>query len=183
MKRVKTLTVLGLLCGLLLPTMLCCKKNSNELPVEFQLRVLDTLGVEKSVFKQDENIVFSFVIENKSSEDLFFSHSQMNTTDFFRLHKLNSSQNYLDLGKPYDHIFCEMIGALTISSAGSLKIEIPWLWHKDQNFGYIGCPNDNYHSDTHPLAKGDYRSAFSSTFIIDDIQTEEKHFEVKFSVK
>ncbi|MCK9448342.1 MAG: hypothetical protein M0Q41_05110 [Bacteroidales bacterium] len=183
MKRIKTLAVLGLLCGLLLPSMLSCKKNSNELPVEFQLRVLDTLGIEKSVFKQGENIVFSFVIENKSSEDLFFFHAQMNTTDFFRLYKLDSSQNHSDLGKPYKHIFCEMIGGLTIPATGSLKIEIPWLWHKDQNYGYIGCPNDNYHSDTHPLTKGEYRSAFSSAFKIDDIQTEVKHFEVKFSVK
>ena len=109
MKRIKTLAVLGFLCGLLLPSMLSCKKNSNELPVEFQLRVLDTLGIEKSVFKQGENIVFSFVIENKSSEDLFFFHAQMNTTDFFRLYKLDSSQNHSDLGKPYKHIFCETI--------------------------------------------------------------------------
>lgn len=171
------------LCGIIFFSGFSCEKNNQELPVEFKFRLLDTLGNEKTIFNQGENIIFSFVIGNRTSEDLYFFHTEMNTSDFFRVHKINSSQGNLDLGKPYEHIFCEMIGALIIPANGILKIEIPWLWHENQNHGYIGCPNDTYHSMPLPLMKGDYLSAFSSAFHIGNIQTEEKHFEVKFSVK
>lgn len=160
-----------------------CNKNKNELPVEFMFRLLDENGTIKTLFNEGENVIFSFVIVNKTKEDLFFYHSEMNTNDFFRLYKIDSLQGKLDLGKPYDYIFCEMIGALMVPVDSVLKIEIPWLWDENQSFGYIGCPNDNYHSITFPLTTGDYKTAFSSHFRIGNIQTEEKHFEIRFTVK
>jgi hypothetical protein len=160
-----------------------CEKDKTELPVEFKFVLLDTLGIEKTVFNQGENVIFSFVIANKTSEDLYFHHAEMNTNDFFRLHKLNPTEVDLDLGKPYEHIFCEYIGALLIPANGNFKIEMPWVWNENQNYGYIGCPQDSYHRITYPLIKANYYTQFSSSFKINDIQTEEKHFKINFTIK
>jgi len=171
------------LCGIFILTAFSCEKNKNELPVDFKFRLLDEQGNEKTVFNEGENVIFSFVIENKTSEDLCFYHHDMNTGDFFRLHKLNTSEGDLNLGKPYDCIFLEKIGWKSVPANGIFKIEIPWLWNENQIYAYIGCPHETYHSATFPLTKGDYKTAFSSSFKIGNIQTEEKHFEIKFSVK
>ncbi|MDP2423712.1 MAG: hypothetical protein U1C46_04760 [Bacteroidales bacterium] len=178
----RNLTKTSLLCGVMMLTAFSCEKDKNELPVEFKMRLLDTLGNEKTVFNEGENVIFSFVINNSTSEDMYFA-GMNNIDDFFRLYKLNTSEGDIDLGKPYKHIFCEYIGALRIPANGIFKIEIPWLWNENQIYGYIGCPHGSYHSVTSPLTKGYYRTAFTSSFKINNVQTEEKHFEIKFTVK
>jgi len=163
--------------------LMSCKKDKTENPIEFKFQLLDTLGNEKTVFNEGENIVFSFTIENTTDKDVYFRHGEMNLNDFFRLFKLNTIDGNLDIGKPYESIFCEYIGALKISSHSILKIEIPWFWKENQNYGYIGCPNNSYHSNNIPLNKGNYSTFFSSSFIIDNIQTETKYFKIQFLIK
>jgi hypothetical protein len=180
-KTMKRLKLFDFLCGIILVTALSCDKINNDTLVNFKFRLLDEQGNEKTVFNEGENVIFSFFIENKTSEDLTFYQHEMNTDDFFRLYKINSTEGVSDLGKPYFHIFCDKI-LLKVPANGIFKIEIPWLWYENQNYGYIGCPHEYYHNDTFPLTSGDYRTTFSSTFKIGDIQTEEKHFEIKFTV-
>ena len=180
MKRIKTLAVLGFLCGLLLPSMLSCKKNSNELPVEFQLRVLDTLGIEKSVFTQGENIVFSFLVVNNSTKDILLENFLPND-ELFMLYQFVSNEELVPYGKPYDAI-CET-GLFAIPAKGSLEFKCPWVSSENTNYyGYCLGITSNSPSNT-LLPIGNFITSFSSAFKIDDIQTEVQHFEVKFSVK
>lgn len=76
--------LIGFIYGIIFFTGFSCKKNNNELPLDFKLRLLDTLGNEKTVYNQGENIVFSFLVINKSADDLMLE-SFLDNYEFFRL--------------------------------------------------------------------------------------------------
>ena len=159
-----------------------CEKNKNELPVEFKFVLLDTLGNEKTVFNQGENIIFSFQVINNSSENLMLEFFLPND-DFFRVYQPNTNEGLLNYGKPYEHLFCEYIGALQIPKNGNLKVVIPWYESIKYTNGYIGCPLETYHKNTPILKVGKYYTEFSQSFKIGDIQTEEQYFKINFTVK
>ena len=153
-----------------------CEKNKNELPVEFKFVLLDTLGNEKTVFNQGKNIIFSFQVINKSSEDLMLQNFFPND-DFFRVYQTNTNEGTLDYGIPYDG-YCK-IGYFSIPQNDTLKIEYPWKGNADITeywiiFGNLSNPD---------LHKGNFYTEFSQSFKIGDIQTEEKHFKINFTVK
>jgi len=159
-----------------------CEKNKTDLPVEFKFVLLDTLGNEKTVFNQGENLIFSFQVINSGSEDLMLENFFPND-DFFRVYQLNTNGGTLDYGKPYEHLFCEYIGAFQISKNDTFKIEIPWNESVKYTDGYIGCPMETYHRNTSILNIGNFYTEFTQSFKIGDIQTEEKHFKINFTVK
>jgi len=159
-----------------------CEKDKNELPVEFKFRLLDTLGNEKTVFKQGENIIFSFQIINNSSEDLYFEHFSPNG-EFFRVYKPNTTEGLLSYGCPYEYLFCEYIGAFKIPKNDIFEVVIPWYENIKYTRGYIGCPIETFHRDVNDLIQGNYYTEFSQSFKIGDIQTEEKHFKINFTIQ
>lgn len=174
------------LYGIIVLMAFSCEKNEgNSIPVNFKLRMLNEQGEETSTFNEGENVVFSFLVTNQTNEDLYFYQGQMNLDDFFCLIKLNTSREDILLGKPYNLIFCDKIGALKIPANGSLDITVPWLYDSNISFGYNGCEatDGEYHNDTFPLSVGNYKSEFSSSLKISEYQTEENHFEVKFTIK
>ncbi|OQX96376.1 MAG: hypothetical protein B6I20_14485 [Bacteroidetes bacterium 4572_117] len=122
-------------------------------------------------------------ITNLTNSDKYLKHHEINLNNFFRVIQLNLSEGRLDYGKPFEHIFCEYIGGVKIPGHNNVKIEIPWLWNKNQNYQHIGCPNESYHANTDTLPAGNYSTSFLSSFIIDNMETEEKYFEIKFTVK
>ncbi len=61
MKKILFFSVIALLIF----TSVSCKKEDAK-SVDFKLTLLDTLGNEKTVFNQRENIVFSFQIINRA---------------------------------------------------------------------------------------------------------------------
>lgn len=179
-KTMKRFRLIGFLCGVIFFTGFSCKKNNNEFPVEFKLRLVDTLGNEKTVFNQGENIVFSFLVTNKSADDLMLENFLPND-EFFRLYQLIPNESSVNYGKPYDAI-CE-IGFFTVPAKSVLEFKCPWVSSENANYyGYcLGTSQNGSHSYFLPL--GNFFSSFSSAFNIGNIQTEEKQFEVKFSVK
>ena len=166
---------------LLLATVLLiasCKKDENELPVEFKFRLLDTLGNEKTVFNLGENIIFSFLVINNSSEDIYLKNFLPND-DFFRISQTNSSEGILDYGVPYGVLY--FIGGTQIEKNDN--IDIRFAWKKTElvsNSSYFIFGN----TDTYNLPIGDFYTGFSQSFELgNEIQTEEKHFEINFTVK
>jgi len=159
-----------------------CEKDKTDLPIEYKFVLLDTLGNEKTEFNQGENIIFSFQIINKSSEDLYLEKFLPND-EFFRVYNLNTDEGTLDNGKPYEHLFCEFIAALRVPANDTFKVVIPWYKNSKYTDGYIGCPLETYHSNVGMLNFGNYYTEFSQSFKIGDIQTEEKHFEINFTIK
>ena len=100
-----------------------CEKEKNELPIEFKFTLLDTLGYEKTVFNQGENIIFSFQVINKTSEDLALYNFFPND-DFFRVYHLNSNGETLNYGIPYEAYV--KISGFKVPGNSVLKIEYPW---------------------------------------------------------
>jgi len=176
MKNLK-LTILLLATALLF--IASCDKNKNELPVEFKFRLLDTLGNEKTEFNQGENIIFSFLVINKNSEDLMLENFLPNN-DFFRIYQPNTSEGTLNYGLPYDAI-CE-ISYFTIPANDILELKCPWV-SSDNSSYYYNCllTNKELHETFIPV--GNFYTNFMQSFKIKDVQTEEKQFKINFTVK
>ena len=172
----KKLNLAGFLCGVLLFTAFGCEKNNNEIPIEFTFRLLDTLGNKSNTFNEGENIIFSFLMENKSSQDLnvenFFP-----IEEFFKVYKTNGE--LISFGTPYEG-FCE-IGFFAIPSKGIMELKVPWVVSDNpKHYGF--CLLKSSDQITH-LPKGKYFSAFSTIFNIDGSETDTKNFKVEFTVK
>ncbi len=159
-----------------------CDKEKDKIPVDFKFRLLDTLGNESTVFNEGENIIFSFEVINNSSEDVYLKNFFPNH-DFFRVYQPNTDEGILDYGTPYEHLFCEYIGALCIPKNSNLKIVIPWYNNKNYTEGYIGCPIETFHRNVPKLKIGNFYTEFSQSFKIEENQTEEKHFKINFTIK
>jgi hypothetical protein len=154
-----------------------CKKDHNELPVEFKFRLLDTLGNEKTTFKRGENIIFSFQVINKTSEDLILGNFFPND-DFFRVYGPNTYEGTLDYGRPYEAYI--KIGSFSILSDDTLKIEYPWAGGIFWNEKFPILSNENANES---LPVGSLYTEFTQSFKINDIQTGEMHFRINFNVE
>ena len=174
-RLVKLTTLLFLTVQVVL--FMSCEKYNTKLPVEFRFVLLDTLGNEKTVFNYGENIIFSFQVINKSSEDLFLGNFLPNE-NFFRVYQPNTNEGTLDCGVPYEAVV--LTSAFIIPANDTLKIEYPWLGGIFWNEKYPILSNENTNP---PLLKGKYYTAFTQSFKIGDVQTEEKHFRIDFIVK
>ncbi len=172
---VKLTTLLFLTAQIVLFT--SCDRNKTDLPVEFRYVLLDTLGNEKTVFNYGENIIFSFQVINKSSEDLFLENFLPNE-NFFRVYQPNTNEGTLDCGVPYTII--SEIGGFIIPANDTLKIEYPWNNINTENSNNSVLFGDSKRVNLHI---GSYYTAFSQSFKIGDIQTEEKYFRIDFIIK
>ncbi len=175
MKRLVKLTTL--LFATITVLFTSCEKNKTDLPVEFRFVLLDTLGNEKTEFNYGENIIFSFQVINYSSEDLFLENFLPND-DFFRVYQPNTNEGTLDCGIPYTMV--SEIGGFIIPANDTLKIEYPWNNINSENSNNSVLFGDNKRVN---LPIGSYYTAFSQSFKIGDIQTEEKHFRIDFTIK
>lgn len=174
----KRFILFGFLCGIIFFTGFSCKKNSDEIPVVFKLRLLDTLGNEKTVFNQGENIVFSFLVKNNSADDLMLETFFPND-DFFHIYQTGTNGETISHGIPYD-LIC-YIGYFTIPANGYIEFKCPWVISSNPNhYGLCFEQNENHVSF---LPLGNFFTSFSSAFNIGNIQTKEKQFEVIFFVK
>ena len=173
-------------CKILLATFIIvsstlgCEKEENS-RIECKFYVLNEQGEVKSSFEEGENVIFSLQLKNITNEGLYLHHFKMDLEDFCRLIKVDVNPP-VDLGKPWEHLFCELVGGILIGAQETLKFEIPWLYEEGQMYGYIGCPQDSYHAETDTLEAGEYRSSFSSSFHFDDYTSPRKKFSVSFTV-
>ena len=156
------------------------KTDKTELPLEYKYVLLDTLGNEKTEFNQGENIVFSFQIINKSSEDLMVRNF-LGYPGLFRVYQINTNKDTLDYGYPYDGA-CE-IGHFIIPKNDTLEFNCPWVNSENNNFYHIclivGDPT--LHQTYLPI--GNFYTIIEQSFIIADVNTETKYFKISFTVK
>jgi len=155
------------------------KTDKTELPLEYKYVLLDTLGNEKTEFNQGENIVFSFQIINKSSEDLMVRNF-LGYPGLFRVYQINTNKDTLDYGYPYDYA-CQ-VGGFGIPKNGKLEITCPWVNTENNNFYHICItPNPDLHQAYLPV--GNFHTIIEPTIEIPDLITETKYFKINFTVK
>lgn len=174
----KHLKLMILALATILMLVASCEKNKTELPVEFKFVLLDTLGNEKTVFNQGENIIFSFQIINNSSEKLFLENFLPNN-DFFRVYQLNTNESTLDYGFPQSGV--EKVGGYYINSNSRIEFKFPWVYSNNSNLYGKYLFGDQSHISYLPV--GNFYTEFTQSFKIGDIQTEDKHFRIDFTVK
>jgi hypothetical protein len=175
MKTVKTTAAVILFAASLL--FVSCDKNKQSLPVDFEFVLLDTLGNEKTVFKQGENIIFSFRVKNNSDEDLYLKNSFI-YDDFFKVYQTNTPEGTLSYGRPYN-IIC-YIGGFHLPANETYKMNCPWYYTEDSALNHFCLIHS---SETTNLPAGFYYTEFTQSFEIEDIQTEKKHFKINFTVE
>lgn len=152
----------------------------DSLRLEF--RILDEQGLPSTNFRQGDNFIFSFLIINESSQHVSFLQSIDDIEDFFRVDAI-SNDTLVDMGKPWEIIFCEYILGIPIKSNDTLALEIPWTI-KDQSFNSSHfCLTES----KHPLKAGKYKTGFSSTFSFlngeEEFTSERNKFEVEFKIQ
>lgn len=140
-----------------------CEENKFETTqVEFVFRLLNEQGLQSTSFLDEENFILSFLIINKSSESSYLQH--VDIEDFFRVYKFDTSEGgeLIDLGKPYQSMFCLKRGGINIDPGDTLKFETPWSVPENYSpdDGLIFCGGNN----AAPLKKGKYQVNFSSSF-------------------
>jgi hypothetical protein len=173
MKKIK---LVGFLFGIVLFTAFGCEKNKNDIPIDFTFRLLDTLGNKSTTFNEGENIIFSFLITNKSSKDQMVENFFPND-EFFKVYKSNGEA--ISYGKPYDAV-C-YIGFFTIPANDNLEFKCPWVVSSNpEHYGL--CLMQSYDHINY-LPKGNYFTAFSASFNEDGSQTDVKQFKIEFTVK
>jgi len=175
MKTIKTATAILLFALSLF--FVSCDKNKQNLPIDFEFVLLDTLGNEKTVFKQGENIIFSFQVKNNSDEDVYLKNSFI-YDDFFKVYQTNTPEGTLSYGRPYD-VIC-YIGAFNIPANETFNMKCPWYYATDSTLLH-SCLHQK--SEVRNLPVGNYFTEFTQSFEIGDIQTEEKHFKINFTVE
>jgi hypothetical protein len=171
----RTTIILAYLTGFLTIYLVSCEKD-NQTQIEFKLQVLDESGIERQNYTLGENIIFSFLIINKTDNSIYFYHAKsIKTEEFFNLYKIEGEEE-INLGRPYETIFCEFINGYTIRVNDSLNIQVPWIFN--ENIQSWACIHNN--TDTLPI--GDYRTGFSSQFKFEGFTTKNKRFSTQFSI-
>lgn len=155
-----------------------CEKDQDELPIDFKFVLLDTLGNEKTIFNQGENIIFSFQVINNSSEDLYLENFLPND-DFFKVYQ-NTDEGLFSYGCPYDGYY--KVGAFVVTTYNKFELKCPWVYSEIETY-YCDWLLSSKEEHTFSLPKGNYYTKFSQSFKIGNIQTEEKHFKINFTIQ
>lgn len=149
----------------------CNEEQETSIPqIDFTFQLHDLEGNSSTVFNEGENFVFSFFIINSSDRPIQFNQSEMQTKDFFRVLRLIDTQeevSTVDIGKPYNSIFCLFLKSHTISAKDTLSLQIPWKPDQNWDSGNVSYFSPFFcevNSDNQPLDKGNYQTKFSSGF-------------------
>ncbi len=149
----------------------CNEDEESLIPqVDFNFQLLDMNGNPSTVFNEGENFIFSFLIINRSDRQIQFDQSEMQTQDFFRVIRLVDSQeevSTVDMGRPYNGVFCLYMASHTISAKDTLSLRIPWKPDENWDTGtgkYFSPFFCDVNSDNQLLGKGNYQTKFSSRF-------------------
>lgn len=127
-------------------------------------RLLDGNMKETNIFKEDENIVFDFVIEN-NSENVFSLKRNFDggdiilSNDFFSVYTEKGEY----VGVPWTGIFCEESLQDTWTYAPHTIWHITCSWYANNSYGYSSHPFCGGHEgDTHRrfLVRGRYYAKF-----------------------
>lgn len=170
-----------------------CEEESLDLPVNFEFQLFDEQRNPSTAFKEDENFLFSFNIINSSEEQIQFDQTEMQTKDFFRVFMITDSQeegSTIDMGKPYEGIFCLYLGSYTISAKDTLSLQIPWRPDENWDLGDVSYFSPFFcdvNSDNQLLDKGIYQTKFSSGFKFsvngNELSLPTQDFKIDFTIE
>jgi len=174
--------------GMMIVSMGCEDENFDNIPVDFEFRLINEQGNTSVNFSEGNNFWFSFLVINNSDKELFFQ-SINNIDTFFEVFKLGDDESPsepISYGKPYKAVFCEyLLSGYKIQSKDSLEIKVAWVPKGVEQESYpILC---NFNFDNEPLPAGNYRTSFISSFNFSykgkSIKIEEKSFNITFKIK
>lgn len=158
----------------------CQKVESQDPNIRFSFDLLDENGKSSTEFKEGENITFRFLIINESGRTLHLEQNSLPSKDFLRVYGVSALDGKItnDYGKPYEGT-CTMQNGFFIDPRDTLKVQISWIPLNNQHFTCI-LKDENI-----PLAKGNYRTEFSSTFIFKDNEHQfnlDQSFKIEFKI-
>jgi uncharacterized lipoprotein YehR (DUF1307 family) len=152
---------LALVLTFLITALGCENDTLQSAPVAFQFKLLNSQNEPSVSFSQGENFIFSFIVINRSNEDIYLKQSSLNTIEFLKVYLTNSNEAnpVVAIGKPYKSLFCTYQNGILIPANDTLKLEIPWIPLNDGCCSHFCLVEDNS-----PLPHGKYRTGFSSSF-------------------
>lgn len=118
--------------------------------IKFKFCLLNESGNSSTVFKEGENIIFSFSFENDLQDSIIVS------TDFIRsnFYRVYQSDN-IDVGKPWTGILCEFSMAkeeLGLAPSSFKQLNCPWVLTINSQPNYPLCMSQSQSY----LRAGDY---------------------------
>jgi hypothetical protein len=126
---------------------------------EFKYGLFNTQGQPTTKFNQGDRIIFSLWVINNGDENNYLSPLQYE--DIFRVYKIESIDNRIDMGQPHVGMFCEKSAIRIFNPQGLIKFELPWVvTEKGIDGGHLWC-DGSYKS---PLEKISYTTAFNQCF-------------------
>lgn len=148
------------------------EKKVNGLAFKFCL--LNEQGKPATVFKEGENFIFNFSIQNFSQNPIFVSTHFVNN-DFYRVYKKDNT----DMGKPWSGIWCEFSltpQEITIAPNEIRLLNCPWRLTESNQPDYPFCMNESINI----LSKGEYYTFINTQF---DYAVNSKNQSVKLNFR
>ena len=174
MKLIK-LPILMAAITMLMLGMTACSGDDSSISVYFTLQ--DESGVEKSSFKEGENIIFRLDITNHSEEEALLSNliDMFFNDDIFHVYSSKGE----DYGNPYDVLFLPEIGHLVLDSQSRNTYLCPWVNNPDSELSWNPLYLSYEIEKLRPLPQGDYYSVFAIKLDNNRVVTCRKTFKIE----
>ena len=115
----------------LLSHLLGCTGEEPNKKIEMTFELRDEAGNRKTEFQSGENFHFRFVIKNLSKKNVEYQPGFVDGS-FFSVINLDTSEGDINMGQPYENIFCAFFGTQFIIRPGEEQLfEIPWVQSED----------------------------------------------------
>lgn len=167
---------------LVLISMISCEKeqDKDEFPIEFSFSLINKEGKEATTFNAGDNFTFSFKINNKTTEKLFFNTNFIND-NFFLVYQLENN-NSIVVGKPFKNAFCMQVAGQNFFSPGINEFKIPWI--PDSSFC---CPPFCEIEDNVALEIGQYKASIKTSITINNEANDKRmdktlNYEINFKI-
>lgn len=155
----------------LIPFLLSCNEDSDELPIEMELVILNSMHEQTSVFSSDDKMYFAFKIKNGSAQSIVW----YNYCDIFQNNSLYSVFKLIDIQtETYDYIGKPITPPIECN-------DIPIILNVGDGY-YFSVPWDKY-AETPPLSIGSYRCKFVIDIKVNDYKKTSKSFNSSFQIK
>ncbi len=126
------------------------------------LCVLDTNGISKTEFAQNENFSIALTFQNNIGENIKIKNEYLNGESVMIVEGVADGLNH---GKPYTSVSCEFVGNpnMEIPPGGSYVVSSPWVLQEGIRTIGLVCKGES----NEYLAVGSYRVIVSLDFIME----------------
>jgi hypothetical protein len=147
---------------LLAGSVLSCKKEPEApvTPFAYSFQLLNEQGQQTAVFGPEQNIVFRFLVENRSDQDMYLANPLFEGEHFLEVYQLGSGQPQ-SMGKPYQDLCLTYQAYYILLPHSSRSFTVPWM----KSAQYPDVEPFCTHAATTWLPAGHYSISFSPRFI------------------